>query len=86
MAILAIYIWFNRASIAYVDIRHAFTQGDHFHTQLMARNTRIAKKGHFAQISGKVCAADTHLMNTYYCHTGCWCGWLGDFNASPVKR
>jgi hypothetical protein len=55
--------------ITRLDVGNIAAYGKHLYTQLMSRNSRVAEKGHFTEITGVICAADTYPMDLNQCLT-----------------
>src|SRR6058998_3632306 len=57
VALLAVEVRLDSAAITWPDIRHAFADGEHFDSQFVPRNARIAEEGHFSEVPAVVGAA-----------------------------
>jgi hypothetical protein len=84
VAILAIDIRLDRAFIADFNIRDTRSHGNHFHAKFVAWDPWIAEEWHFAEIAGKVRAADSDLMDPNHGIAGPWGRRFGDVDQPPV--
>lgn len=63
-------VGFEGAFVACFDVGDAFTDGHDFEAELVSRSAGVGEEGKFAEVAGKVGAADAHAMGADECFAG----------------
>src|SRR5262245_11362043 len=85
-ALLTIDVGLDRATVAQLDVRHAFADRDDFNAKLVPRNARVTEERHLAEITRDVGAANPDTVHAHHNVSGPRPGRRVDFNAPPCLR
>src|ERR1044072_6201931 len=86
VAMLAINIRLDRTTIPNAHIRHSRPNRDHFNTQFVPWNPRIAIERLLAEITAQVRAANADPLHTHGRFARSGCAWLRNVDMAKLLR